>query len=446
MRCIYEQAPASASVIVSTLFNVMESKCLNMVSYVRNPGVDFSRDREYSIPKKIFRLLVQKEGKAMPAEIAEFYGRDGMTPVVSTIYKQRCKILPSFFKDILYDFTGKYYGLLHTFHGYHLLAEDGTDLTYAANPKEEDEYVCKGDGSKPFNSKHIDALYDVLTGIYIGISTDGNKKKDEKEQGIRLFTYCTLQEVILLVDRGYESFNYMAHCIENGYKFLVRVKDVDSNGIASALNLPLTGEFDQKVTLDLTNKQTNELKQLAKEHPDKLKIISGKKFDFLPDTSSKSDPAVKYHLEFRATRIEVEKGVFVLLFTNLDPEEFPPKVLKELYHLRWKIEGAFRTDKYTLEMLNVTSKTSSLIEQEIYAKIIQHNLVHLIALLAELLIDRKKEKHFHRINITAAAGAVRDFFNGKISEDKMMAYITRNTVPIRTVRNFSVLLPLEIGG
>ena len=37
--------------------------------------------------------------------------------------------------------------------------------------------------------------------------------------------------VILVADRGYENYNIFAHAIEKGWKFAIRVKDKNSNGI-----------------------------------------------------------------------------------------------------------------------------------------------------------------------------------------------------------------------
>ena len=54
----------------------------------------------------------------------------------------------------------------------------------------------------------------------------------------------SLNKAILIADRGYENYNVMAHAINKGWKFVVRIKDKNSNGIASGLNLPKTDIFD----------------------------------------------------------------------------------------------------------------------------------------------------------------------------------------------------------
>ena len=42
----------------------------------------------------------------------------------------------------------------------------------------------------------------------------------------------------LMADRGYESFNTFAHLIRKGMYFVIRMKDINSNGILSAYDLP----------------------------------------------------------------------------------------------------------------------------------------------------------------------------------------------------------------
>lgn len=66
---------------------------------------------------------------------------------------------------------------------------------------------------------------------------------------------------IFIADRGYENYNIFAHVEHKGMYYLIRVKDITSNGITSKLTmLPKNGEFDEWVNVTLTKKQTNEVK------------------------------------------------------------------------------------------------------------------------------------------------------------------------------------------
>lgn len=76
----------------------------------------------------------------------------------------------------------------------------------------------------------------------------------------------TVDNALLIADRGYESYNLMAHCQEKGWKFLFRIKDVaSSNGIAKGLASPDADEFDYPVTHSISTKQTNHTKSLFKQ-------------------------------------------------------------------------------------------------------------------------------------------------------------------------------------
>ena len=75
-----------------------------------------------------------------------------------------------------------------------------------------------------------------------------------------------LENVILVADRGYENYNIFAHTIEKGWKFAIRVKDKNSNGIASGLNLPSNDELDIDITQIFSRKI---------QRPQKMQAISG---------------------------------------------------------------------------------------------------------------------------------------------------------------------------
>ena len=51
-----------------------------------------------------------------------------------------------------------------------------------------------------------------------------------------------IQKALVIADRGYESYNNMAHIQEKGWSFLIRVKD-GRTGIKDGLDLPAKGTF-----------------------------------------------------------------------------------------------------------------------------------------------------------------------------------------------------------
>ncbi len=51
-------------------------------------------------------------------------------------------------------------------------------------------------------------------------------------------------KAVFIGDRGYASYNNMAHAIEKGQFFLFRAKDILSKGITAGFNFPNDDEFD----------------------------------------------------------------------------------------------------------------------------------------------------------------------------------------------------------
>ena len=64
------------------------------------------------------------------------------------------------------------------------------------------------------------------------------------------------QPAIVIADRGYESYNVLAHIQEKGWFFLIRVKDVGQHGgFVTGFDLPSGDELDRYISLSLTKKE-----------------------------------------------------------------------------------------------------------------------------------------------------------------------------------------------
>lgn len=201
----------------------------------------------------------------------------------------------------------------------------------------------------------MDAMYDLLQHTYLDVELLGKRKANERAGLCTLLDRSSVEKALVIADRGYEGYNVMAHIQEKGWFFLIRIQDIqNSNGIAAGLNLPHTNTFDCFVDLNLTTKQSKEVKLLC-ENRNQYKFMTSA-FDYLPQKNCKHDPAVFYHLPFRVVRFQIADGVFETVVTNLNPLKFPPKELKRLYNMRWRIETAFRELKYTIELLHFHAK------------------------------------------------------------------------------------------
>lgn len=241
--------------------------------------------------------------------------------------------------------------------GFHLLAADGSDIQIPTNSNDPDSYFPAEEGQSAYNLLHLDAMYELRCHTYADAVLVGQKKANERSSLCDMIERSSMENVLVIADRGYEGFNLMAHVQEKGWCVLIRIQDVsDSKGIASGLNLPNTDEFDLFVNLSLTTKQTNEVKKLAK-CKNQYKIFKyGSDFDYLPAKNCKFDPTVFYKLPFRIVRFQIADGVFETVVTNLDRCTFPASELKQLYNMRWGIETSFRELKYTVGLLHFHAK------------------------------------------------------------------------------------------
>lgn len=121
-------------------------------------------------------------------------------------------------------------------------------MTIATNQKDPETFWERNQHGSIVNKLHQNAFYDVLNRIYTDVLVQTAADCNEFRACATMIDRSKLENVILVADRGYENYNIFAHAIEKGWKFAIRVKDKNSNGIASGLNLPPNDEFDIDIT------------------------------------------------------------------------------------------------------------------------------------------------------------------------------------------------------
>ena len=76
-------------------------------------------------------------------------------------------------------------------------------------------------------------------------------------------------------------------------------------------------------------------------------------------------------------RVVLNTGEIETLITNLPEKEFETACFKDLYFMRWSIEGKYNSLKNKLLMEHFSGKTRLAIEQDFYAAICAANLITL---------------------------------------------------------------------
>ena len=397
--------------------------------YSVKPGKDNTRNRKFPFKKMISSILAFRGG-TLNREIMDFFGLDPRIGSSSAFIQQRAKILPEAFECLFHYFTSKV-DESKLYRGLRLLAVDGSDLQIAANPNDPESYYPGVNGQKSYNLLHINAMYDLLQHTYMDATIQKSRNSDESGALTDMVDRSDIKQAILLADRNYESYNNLAHIQEKGWYFLIRIKD-NTKGITSGLLLPDKDEYDVPFQIHLTRKQTNSVKQLLKDKNHYKLVASTQRFDYLPQTSRKHDPAVFYDLSFRIVRFPLSDTMCETIITNLDAEKYPLSEIKRLYAMRWGIETSFRNLKHTLGLLHLHAKKVEFILQEIFAKLTMYNFCELIT--QSVVIQQEQKKYAYKVNFSDAVHICFEFFLKNVPppvvEAKLMKYIS----PIRTGR------------
>ena len=413
------------------LSSAIAQLCETSWMFVKDPVRNFTRERKLPL-REVISVLLCMEGGSLTGELMRYFGCSQLTASSSAFIQQRQKINEFAFPS-LFDLFVKISDKDRLYKGYRLLAADGSDIQVPADPKYTDSYFPGANGQAPYALLHLDAVYDLLQHTYIDAAVCGRRDWNEKGVLCNMVDRSDIAKALVIADRGYESYNLMAHIQEKGWKYLIRIKDIQSSGIASGLDLPGTPEFDTWFHFHFTKRQTAEARRLLKDKQKYKWIPATHPFDFLPLTSKKHDPLSLYYLPFRVVRFKISDSSYETVITNLDETEFSPIELKRLYGMRWGIETSFRDLKYTVGLLHFHAKKVENITQEIFARLIMYNFAELIT--SHVIIQKPNRKYPYKANFTVAVQVCRQFLLGNISPPDVEATISRNVSVTRTGRS-----------
>ena len=409
----------------SALDSVIHEMGKHPEDFCRNPGRDFTRDRKLPF-ENMLSLLVKMGGHALRDEMLDYFGCNDDLASVSAFVQQRNKILPKALVYLFHKFSDTCVKP-KLYKGFRLLAVDGSDLQYTADPTDTQSYFAGTNGHMHYSVLHLNALYDLNSHCYLDAVIQKRRSWDERNaliQMIERFQHDTPS--IVIADRGYESYNVLEYISRLGMYYLIRVRDTKS--IVSPIPLP-DGDLDLPVQLQLARKQNKVIKALQAEHPGMYRSLpTNVHFDFLPPGSNEL-----YPISFRIIRFRLSEDTTETLITNLGADLFSAEEIRYLYHLRWGVETAFRQLKHTIGLRQFQSKKVENITQEIFARLTMYNFCELIT--SHVAIQKKRGKLVYQTNFSAAVHICRQFLRGAVPPPKVEALIKRQVVPIRPGRS-----------
>lgn len=385
------------------LYSIIED--MGNISWIfcKEPGKNFTRSRKLSFQDTI-KLILSMEGGTVNEEMMEYFDYNlDLAPSQSAFNQRRSQFNIEAFEYLFLKFVEAFPQTKYM-DNYRILACDGSHVVYATNPENVDDYVKPyKPGDKGYNQLHLNALYDILNRTFVDAIIQPGVKQNEHaalHEMMEHFQTDDPNHTIITVDRGYESYNLIAQLREKDLRFVIRAKDFTSaNSLLSYYkdDFPNTDEFDVIVKRFISRRRE---KDVINNRSVYRYLRPKKNFQYL----SYNDEPSLYYIEFRVVRIKLSEDNYECLITNLPEYVFSPDRLKEIYHMRWDIETAFRQLKYAVGMMNFHAKKVEYIKQEIFAKLILHNFSEIIASQASISQNQKKHnKHNYKLNYSMAA-------------------------------------------
>ena len=404
----------------------------NISLYAVNPSKDFTRSSKLSIDK-LLSFLVSRGSSSSKLELLDFFDFHSDSPSASALVQQQAKLKPDALEALFHQF----HSLIsseETSSRYCFLAVDGSTFTYFSKPafSPPEYFVSEGHSSKGFYSMHLNALYDLQKHTYSDAVIQPVHHKDE------FHAFCQMVErhipapgskTVFIGDRGYCSYNNMAHVVEKGQYFLFRTKDIHSKGIVKNFAFPDKDSFDLAVNVTLV--RSHKRKIPIKEGFYRRYVDVNATFDYLVYGSLDS-----YDLSFRIVRFPISEDSYECILTNLPDDVFPSERIKQIYASRWAIEGSFRKLKYTIGLSNFHAYKPESIQQEIWAKLIAYNITE--TLINHTVVKRGKTQHEYKVNFSRAAHICRVFLRPNPKKDPLdvMALLQKELIPIRNDRKY----------
>jgi len=367
--------------------------------------------------------------RSLQRELNDFFGRlnnsdYSIQKVTKSAFSQaRSKLKPEAFIELSQSSVDFFYDnspyLLWDKH--RLLACDGSTIRLPDSQNIRESFMPFGFGPKGDSKSSIatiSLIYDPLNLVTLNAKIDAYNVSEIALLKEQLLEVSFKSNDILLMDRGYPSISLIYGLHHRNIGFCIRLKDDWWKAVNEMLKV---GETDKIVTFSLPNKDKN-LQQFYKSDSDKVTV--------------------------RISVIELEDGKKEILCTSLlDTQKYTLEDLKQLYHIRWGIEEAYKLFKVRADMESFSGMTALSVKQDFYAGIFSMNLCAMMSFPIEQKVrEESKEaelKNTKMVNRTNAFSLVRESMVGVFLKKKVKGFLKavddilqKTTEAIRPNRTF----------
>lgn len=159
--------------VKNALISTIDEMSNHIETFVRRPGRDFSRKRVFDFPTML-KFILSLGSSTISSEIFRFFSYENF-PTTPAFVQQRTKILPEAFQYLFRAFHASAAPKPKLFHGYQLLAADGSKAIFPYNAR--DEAACHP--KDHYNALHLNTLYDLCSKYYVDAEINPETKAGE---------------------------------------------------------------------------------------------------------------------------------------------------------------------------------------------------------------------------------------------------------------------------
>jgi hypothetical protein len=418
-------------------WNLLSEICAKLIEFLRkilyspkfvvrnkNSEDDFIRDRKLNF-QTLFLYFINMPKGSYKDELDHFFKALFRTDVAATVVTKmalclaRKKLNYSAFIELnqhLFEFFYKYFENRKTWHGFNLLAIDGSTLKLFKYRSIREHFgTMKPTKGPEVPMARISQMFDVLNKITIDALIKPYRVGERDllhEHMIKL-----LPNDLLLLDRGYPAYWIFSLIMSQGGNFCARI----STQWKIVQRFVESGAQETLIDLHPSYHSKKECVEMGLEtNPLRLRLI----------------------------RVELESGqIEVLITTLIDTEKYKQDIFKDLYHKRWPIEVDYLFMKERLQIGNFSGQSFLSVYQDFHAKVFSKNLTWILSSPAQDFVKNatKANTYQYQLNMTEAISKSKDtlfllFERPRTMISQLIQQLHRvfvdSTEPIRPGRKF----------
>ena len=355
----------------------MCSEMLNDLEYLisaRMRPQDFTRNRKMPFANLVLFMLnlVRSSTQTCLDRFFEMIGQVDVHMSQQSFSEARQKVKWEAFQELFVALVDHVYaGFYRTWHGYRVMAIDGSKVQLPDDPKLREYFGTVGKGGTAATAQ-ASTLYDVFNNYIVDAQLEPIGT-DERELAMRhisiLSELPSFDDELILFDRGYASYSLVAAMIKLKISFVMRVR--------------------RKFNVDID--------QLGEG--DHIVMLKGK---------GDKDISV------RVIKFTLPSGEEESLITDLMDKRMGIKAFKGLYFRRWPIETKYDEIKNKLEAENFSGRTFNAIRQDFFITMFMTNVASVARWEAQKTVDavqnQKENKYDYHVNASHAIGTLKDRF------------------------------------